>query len=263
MPLPSNIPNIFSLLEVVLRLRDSALVFNRNVGGGLEFEANNIPVANPDTQLPYAFVVPIDTVGKAINNSEYYQSREGIIGIVICVDGAKHKARADGTNPVQTVHSFSPIIAQIEDRLLSWRPIGFVLDGILTFERLHPLGSTENRAWVMLEYAIPFRFYHEGYGGMGVNSITVESGIRADKLKDLIVKYKAQGEFPTVVGEHFFDTIPLTTIIQPTDEQKAAFRANADIFHVNEAVLAAIADRHEAAVTEVPQTQDGPFAPGA
>jgi hypothetical protein len=76
---------------------------------------------------------------------------------VICVDGKKHKAQGDGSNPVETVASFLPIVNEVENVLLTWKPTGFILDDIVHFEREHSLGATADRAWIMLEYAIPYR----------------------------------------------------------------------------------------------------------
>lgn len=260
MPLVPSIPNLFSILEVVLRLRDSAHVFNRNVGGGLEFKSTSITVANPDKQLPYAFVVPIDTIGKPINYTEYYQPREAVLGIVICINGEDHKAQADGKNPVATVHAFSPIIEAIDDCLLRWTPIGFLLDGTPMFNRVHPLGATENRAWVMMEYTIPFRFYHDAYGGGGLNALKPQADIRADKMQQLFVHYKAQGEFPTVVGDRYFDYVPLP-IVPPSPEAIAAFKVGSAEFDINDAVRTAIGERHLDVLSEVPQIHVAAFPP--
>lgn len=257
MPLPADLPNLFSILEVVLRLRDFALVFNRNIGGGLEFDAAKYNITDPDKQLPYAFVVPIDTVGKEINKAEYFQSREAVIGIVICVEAKEHKGKADGPNPVQVVHSFTPLIADIENALLSWQPVGFIMDDVPRFSRVHGLGATNSRAWVMLEYEIPFRFYHMGYGGLGAIGTVVGPEIRADKMKELMVRYTIQeGEFPTVVGAQYFDTVPLT--IPATTEQRLEAKEASDIIAVNEAVIQAVADRQFGAVEMIELTQDRP-----
>jgi hypothetical protein len=262
MPLPSNLPNLFSMLELVLRLRDACPVFNRNVGGGLEFKADNIPAA--DKHLPYAFVVPIDTVGKQINRTEWYQSREGILGIVICVDGTKHKARADGINPVETVHSFAAIQAALEDCLLRWQPTGFVLDDIPTFERVHPLGASESRAYVMVEYAIPFRFYHPAYGGAAALKREAfdlaNPNFRASAIKELLVHYKAEKEFPEIIGERYLDHVPFP-FDEPSAEVKDAFREKSDVFDIDQRVLDAVEDRRLGALSEVEQAQDRPFPP--
>lgn len=266
MPLPNNLPNLFSLLEIVLRLRDSAHVFNRNVGGGLEFDAKNIQVKDANKQLPYAFVVPVDKVAGRINRQECYQSRECSIGIVICVDGTKHKAQGDGTNPVETVASFSPIVAQIEDVLLTWKPTGFILDDLVHFEREHALGATADRAWIMLEYCVPYRHYHSAYGGSSMQALdafnSAHPNFRASMLQELIVKYKAVGEFPSIVGEHFFDNIPMPQT-QPTTEAIADAREDADIVKITQAVQNAIEDRQLGALGTEDLEQDGPFeAPG-
>lgn len=266
MPLPNNLPNLFSLLEVALRIRDAAHVFNRNVGGGLEFDAAKITVKDANKQLPYAFVVPVDKVAGRINRQECYQSRECSIGIVICVDGTKHKAQGDGTNPVETVASFSPIVAEIEDVLLTWKPTGFILDDLVHFEREHALGATADRAWIMLEYAIPYRHYHAAYGGSGMQALdkfnAAHPNFRASALQELIVNYNAIGEFPTIVGEHFFDNIPMPQV-QPSPEAIADAREDADIIKINAGVRAAIEDRHLEALGTEEHEQDGEFvSPG-
>lgn len=265
MPLP-DLPNLFSLLEIVLRLRDSAHVFNRNVGGGLEFDAKKINITNANKQLPYAFVVPVDKVAGRINRTECYQSRECSIGIVICVDGSKHKAQGDGTNPVETVASFIPIVAEIENVLLTWKPAGFVLDDIVHFEREHALGATADRAWIMLEYCIPYRHYHSAYGGGVMQALdafnAAHPNFRASMIQELIVKYKAQGEFPSIVGEHFFDNIPMPQT-QPTAEAIEDAKEDADIVKITNGVRAAIEDRHLGALGTEEHEQDGPFeSPG-
>lgn len=259
MPLPLNIPNVFSILEVVLNLRDSAHVFNRNVGGGLEFRAGDIPITAPDKQLPYAFVVPIDTMGKTINYAECYQAREAILGIVVCVEGQKHKAQGDGQNPVQVVHSFSSVFDEIENVLLTWRPTGFVMDTNPVFHRIHPLGATENRAWQMMEYSFPYRYYHDGFSGKGVNGLNPSGqDIRADLLKSLFIRYKGRGEFPTVVGDSYFDHVPLP-IVPPTTNQKTAFEAGSNAFSIDDAVMDAIEASRLEEFPGLPKTQSAPF----
>lgn len=155
-------------------------------------------------------------------------------------------------------------MAVIEDSLLTWRPTGFVLETPFFFERVHPLGATDVAAYAMLEYSLEFRHYHAAYGSGMQTALddfnTRYPNYRADMLKELLVRYKAQGEFPTIVGEHYFDNIPLPLPENdPANAERETFAANSEAFEINERVLAAIEERGLSALNEVPQTQDVSF----
>jgi hypothetical protein len=258
MPLPSNIPNTFSILEIALRLRSDCPSFSRNVGGGMEFDANSITVEEPDKQIPYAFVVPIDIVGGNINRQGCYQSRTAIMGIIVCADGRAHKSKAKGNNPVGSVQGLIPLTAEIEHCLLTWKPTAFLLDdNPPTFERWHPLGAEGDRVWVMLEYSIPFRFFHIAYGGPAVASDerfnNLYPDFSAENITRLFTHYR-ENEYNTtsVGGQFWWDTIPLPQP-EPSEEDLNAFENSADLTPITDAVRMAIEERRLGALGSVYQ----------
>lgn len=234
---------MFSLLELVLHLRNKCASFERRIGGSLEFTEDNEREAS--VSVPYAWTVPLMFNGLDVDESAGYQSREAMVGIVIGISSADHGKSGSAKKAAAVASGFNPLIAELEDAILRWEPTTFHLDGFPTFMRFTPIAvkPTDARAWGLLEYSFPYKFVHPAYRGKAAlkeEAFKAEHpNLGAASITKIMVKYAApEDELEHASDGPFTFFVPLPPA---TPEQLAAFDAASGTMDVTKAVQSIIA----------------------
>jgi hypothetical protein len=212
------------------------------------------------------------THGGEVNRANRYQSREATVGIVIAVDGKDHKDNAEGNKAAETALTIATVQQEIENALLMWqKPVGFDLEDLPYFLDSRPIGADQATVWWSIQYVIPDRHYSVGYGGSSAIRMAAFQvkypNFGPEFVSDLIIGYKAKGDFPGRDWGKLWTSIPFPPVF-PADAPEVAVAVAASmerdtVYHITDENRASMEERGTDAAAELERTHSGPYKPPA
>lgn len=233
-PLPPVKANL-SLVETVLRVRDTIPGFNRNVGGSSEFLEELI--ANERIARPYCWVVPMAEFGDDINQEEGTQVRHVVMAFIVCVNNTMQKGSGLGNEAPRVHDSIQTLQDALEESLLKWEPTSIKLDDPPTWRARTLLGMDN----VECHYQIEFEFSYVKFDPYYLPKLIREAVLAeangeltsAHQIKQIAARYNVEeGVIVKSLDDGYFGMPDEGTA--PTPEEEAAALAQADLLDVED-----------------------------
>ena len=233
-PLPQTLGNL-SLVETVLRIRDTVPAFGKRVGGSSEFLEELI--ADDSITRPYCWIVPMAEYGDEINQDEGTQLRHSLFAFIVVVDNTMQKGHGLGGQAPRVHDSIGPLQDTIEQSLLTWEPESINLDSPIEWRQRLLLGMDNTEAHYQLEFEMAFVRFSPYYFPKGIReAIIAESEgtvTGAREIKEIAIRYNVDENAVRRSVEDGYFAIPTGTA--PAPEEVAAALGEASILNVEDA----------------------------
>jgi len=239
-PLPPPALSNLSLVETVLRIRETVPVFNKNVGGSSEFLEDMI--SSNTMPRPYCWIVPMSEHGEGIDINAGTQLRHTLYAFIICADNAMQKGKGLGNEAPRVPDSINAIQDAIEQSLLTWEPESIFLDSPAQWMQRAFLGMDNTEVHYQLEFLFSFVRFSPYYFPKLLRDAWIEDNAGtipgASTIKKIAARYNVDAGLVHQSTDDGFFAMPNANPA-PSDEVLADFRATAAILVVDGVTRAA------------------------